>query len=112
MDYGIKNEFFVCGCGSDEHTLRFIYIGTDGGKYDDMPDLYTSVFLNDYRSFFKRLLVGIKYIFGYKCKYGHWDTFTLAGVEDAKRLRDTLDLYIKETEEWNAQLRANHLKKQ
>lgn len=81
-------EFFECACGADEHTLRFKL-----DAYDPKDvELYTSVFLNQYRGFFGRLWVAIKYLFGYKCKDGHWDC-TMIRLEDADRLIALLENY-------------------
>jgi hypothetical protein len=33
--------------------------------------------------------VAIKYVFGYTCKYGHWDCFIMQ-PKDAQRLKDML----------------------
>ncbi len=85
------SHYFECMCGSDEHTIRFILDNEDG-------DLYTSIFLNQHRPWWKVLWVGIRYIFGYKCKYGHWDCWVL-DPEDAVRLRDMCDEFIKKQEE-------------
>ena len=76
-------EYFECVCGSEEHTLVFTLCVGD----IEEKEIYTSVFLNQYRGFFGRLWVAIKYLFGYKCRFGHWDTFILRN-EDAVRLRD------------------------
>lgn len=78
--------FFECECGSSEHTLRF-----DLDR--EVPTLYTSVFLNDWRPWYKRVWVGIKYIFGYKCKYGHWDCWSLR-ESDAKDLLYLVDEFL------------------
>ena len=75
-------QFFECQCNSDEHTLRFILDKDD-------KEIYTHVFLHQY-SFITRVHIAIRYIFGYKCKYGHWDSFLLK-PEDAKRLIDMLE---------------------
>lgn len=78
----MQNEYIECACSSTEHTLRFTFDPEDG-------TVYVHVFLeSDYR-WYKRLLVAVKYIFGYKCKYGHWDE-TLIVPEEAKRLSDML----------------------
>jgi len=79
----LKSEFFECQCHSDEHTLKFTWNEEDN-------EIYTSVFLDDYRNFFQRVKVAAKYIFGYKCKYGHWDCFVLK-PEDAGRLKELLE---------------------
>ena len=72
-----KPLFLQCTCHSDEHTLRW-----------DIEDdeLYASVFLHQYRNIFSRIWVAIKYVFGYKCKYGHWDCFTLRPSDVAKMM--------------------------
>jgi hypothetical protein len=80
-------EYFDCICHSPEHTLRFVLdLDTDD------PIIYTEIFLNQYRPWYKRIWVAIKYIFGYKCKYGHWDSWELK-IEDAKRLAQMLISY-------------------
>lgn len=81
----MQTEFFECVCGTEEHTLRF--------KLDaDDIELYTSVFLNQYHGFFGRLWIAIKYLFGYKCKHGHWDC-TIIKLEDTDRLIELLESY-------------------
>jgi hypothetical protein len=82
----MTTEFFECACFSDEHTLKF--------SYDpDENELYTSVYLNQYRSIWKRIWVAIRYVCGYRTKYGHWDCFILR-AEDAIRLRSLVDRVI------------------
>ncbi len=82
----MNTEFFECACHSDEHTLKFSYDPEDN-------ELYTSVYLNQYRNIFRRVWVAIKYVFGYRCKYGHWDCFIMQ-PKDAGRLRAFLDRVI------------------
>jgi hypothetical protein len=64
----MKIKYLECVCHSPEHTLRF--------EKDD-ECIYTAVYLNQDKNLFKRVWVAIKYIFGYKCKFGHWDCFIL-----------------------------------
>lgn len=75
----LKHHFLICQCSSSEHTLQFICD-------PDEKEIYTQVFLNQHRSFFKRVWVSIKYIFGYKCRYGHWDTFIMRS-EDLEKIK-------------------------
>jgi len=75
-------EYFECSCYSDEHTLRFILDLEEN-------ELYTTIYLNQYNSFFKRVWIAIKYILGYKCKFGHWDCWILK-LEDTKRMINML----------------------
>ena len=83
---GIQREAHLCACHSDEHTLKFGYDPEDN-------ELYTSVFLNHYQNVFKRVWIALKYVFGYKCKYGHWDCFIMR-AEDGERLKSLLDRLI------------------
>lgn len=76
-------EFFECQCHSDEHVLRLTL------SLDDDPVIYSSVFLGSYPWGWRRIWTGIKYIFGYKCKYGHWGCFQLK-PDDALRLQGML----------------------
>lgn len=76
-------QTFYCDCNSPEHSFRFIV--NPATNWDKKPKLHLEVYLNQYRSFFKRMFVGIKYIFGYRSKYGHWDVTTLS-EDDVQRL--------------------------
>lgn len=64
-------EYFDCRCHSPEHTLR-MWLDDDPGD----PCVYISVFLAE-DPWYRRVWTGIKYIFGYKCRYGHFDEFLL-----------------------------------
>ena len=79
-------HYFECHCGSSEHTLRFVLD-------KEHKELYTDIYLNQWRPLWKRVWVGVKYIFGYKSKYGEWDCWTLR-KEDAERLRDMCAEFI------------------
>lgn len=83
-----RTEFFECVCTTDEHTIKF-KLDTYG---PDNIELYTSVFLSQYHGFLGRLWIAIKYLFGYKCKYGHWDC-TMLKLKDADRLIELLQQY-------------------
>jgi hypothetical protein len=65
-----RREILVCECSSVEHQIVF--------NYDEENErVYCSIHLVEL-PFWKRLKNGLKYIFGYKCKYGHFDEFVLA----------------------------------
>lgn len=66
----MKNSLLLCTCNSQEHC---IHISHD--KEDNL--LYLSIFLKE-QPFFERLILGIQYIFGYKCKFGHFDEIILS----------------------------------
>lgn len=65
-----KTYYFQCDCASQEHT-----IGIDFDTVDKEVALHTQLF--QHRNVFKRVWVAIKYVFGYECKYGHWDTMIM-----------------------------------
>lgn len=75
-----KKTHFECECDSDEHTFT-VRLDTEDGV------MYTSVYLNQYHGFFARCWLALKYVFGYRCKYGHWDSVLLSEKE-ATKLRD------------------------
>ena len=80
-------EFLECECHSYEHVMRW-----DLDDDSEWPDLYASIFLRNWRNIFKRIWVAIKYVLGYKCRYGHWDCFLLR-PEDIGKMRALLDQY-------------------
>ena len=83
----METIYFECQCESPEHTLRFVYD-------PDYNELYTEVLLSQYRNIFKRIWTAIKYIFGYECRYGHFDCWMLK-VEDCNGIKDLLNKVIK-----------------
>ena len=87
--YHFKTHHLICECGSAEHTVRFMHDPEDASFYIDIF-LYENKFLN-------RLWIGLKYIFGYKCQYGHWDC-AMMYHEEAAKLRDYLIKSIEEEE--------------
>lgn len=91
----LKTEFFECQCSSDEHTLKFTVDEEDG-------TIYTNTFINDWYPWYYKIWLAIKYVFGYKSKYGHFDSFQMR-EEDQIRMLDLLkksnDIRIKLHEE-------------
>lgn len=73
----MEKRYFDCACDSSEHIIRFIIdedVDKIGKKY---RDIYLEIQLSQSNNWFKRLWKGIRYIFGYECKYGHWDCILL-----------------------------------
>jgi len=80
MSRNKEDKIYVeCSCGSPEHLLQF-------DRDEDF--VYVYVLLNN-PNFFKRILIGLKYIFGYKCRYGQFDEILLS-KESAKSLAEYL----------------------
>lgn len=68
----------TCDCGSSEHQFTLI-------KDTEDDEIWLETHLITYRNFFKRLWVGLKYAFGYKSKYGNFDSILLT-KEDCKKI--------------------------
>lgn len=69
---------------------------------DDPPDLYASIYLNQYRPWWKRIIPAFKYLFNFKparCGFGHWDTWSMQ-YEDIDRLQCLLAEFKQLHEEW------------
>lgn len=80
-------------CGSAEHQLRFAL-----DEDEECPCVYVEVQLNQSLGFFGRLWRAIRYVFGYECKYGHWDEAMLMG-SSVRQLRDLCDRHLKRWEQ-------------
>jgi hypothetical protein len=66
-----NTEILLCECGSCEHQI-IIHKDTD-----EIKTVVLRTHLVTYKNIFKRSWVAIKYIFGYKSKYGHWDSMII-----------------------------------
>lgn len=74
--------FFECACGMTEHVLKFTLDIED-------REIYTSVFLEARLPWYRRLWSALKYVFGYKCEYGHFGTWIME-EEDVGRFKEML----------------------
>lgn len=71
-----------CDCETPEHQFNFI-------KDPEDDEIWLEIHLNNYDRFLKRLWTGLKYAFGYRSKYGHWDT-TIITPEDRLKIIEFL----------------------
>ena len=83
----MEQEFFIYQCNSPEHQLIFTHFSDEVGG-----DIYVLVHLKP-DSLWKRIRNAIKYIFGYRSKYGDFDEFIFK-KEDANKLQAVVD-YLK-----------------
>lgn len=85
-----SNRYYAeCACDSSEHLVRFTYDLDD--PQDEAIVIMEPQLSNG--SFFWRLRRAVRYLFGYKCKYGQWDE-TLLDPWQVKELRDYLDGFL------------------
>lgn len=79
----IEELFIRCECNSSEHQFTIAY------SNDKDDEFYLTTHLTTYHHFFKRVWIGIKYAFGYKCRYGNFDTVIISRIE-SKRIIEYL----------------------
>ena len=85
MQHFDRNELFVCDCSDVSHNIIFQI-----WEWPDEPaDLSVHVNLTLYPSFWKRIKLGIRYIFGYKSRFGQYDVFSIR-ENDIERLQKLL----------------------
>lgn len=89
-DKGMKQKLFVCDCGDISHQFVVSWYPEDK-DWNDL--LYFQVHLNQSYSFWKRLWIGLKYIFGYRCCFGAFDEILL-NKEKAELLKYTLEKFL------------------
>jgi len=78
-------EIERCVCGTLEHHLIWCFDDKHDPEY-----LYLSVHVNPYYSWYKRIWIGLKYIFGSKFVDGHYDELMLDRAKVVK-MRDKLN---------------------
>ena len=78
----IERTMFICECNSLEHQYSFWYSKEDG--------LYCEPHLKTSLPFIKRFILAIKYIFGYKSRFGAWDEFVFK-KEDLAKLKNIIN---------------------
>jgi hypothetical protein len=73
----------ICDCSSREHQIIIEHNNEDNLTYCHIHLVK--------HGFWRRFKAGLKYIFGYKCRYGQWDEFILK-PEHANQLRELSEL--------------------
>ena len=86
MDKFEETEIMLCECSSMEHQAKFYYEKSENSSYE-MFGIIIHLYCG--RGFFRRLKYGIKYIFGFKSRYGAWDDFLMSKY-DRKKLYEFL----------------------
>lgn len=69
-----KTEILICSCNSTEHQIVIYKDEEDEKPFEKLA--YVHIHLTK-RSFKRRIIPAIKYLFGYRCKYGEWDEILL-----------------------------------
>jgi len=83
-----NTELFICECSSAEHQMIIRWDDWDGTDEEDF--VFVTIHLNPERSIWKRIKHAVMYIFGYRCRYGHFDEIVLK-KSDANKLQNVVD---------------------
>jgi hypothetical protein len=83
-----EHDFFLCECGSVEHQF-VVTIDPE----DEHQECWIEIHLNPLYGFWKRAWLAIRYVFGYHCKYGNFNTVIIDG-NNAVRLRDLMQKFL------------------
>ena len=73
----LEKQVVLCDCHSPEH--QFILI-----KDTEDQEVWLEVHLCPNPSFFKRLRIGLRHAFGYRSKYGDFDSILVTPADQAK----------------------------
>lgn len=89
-------EFYTnCECFSFLHLIRWSYFPLDPSiKDDECSDLYLNIIMES-GTFRKRLIRGLKYIFGLHSRHGHF-TEVILNEKTIKDLQEFLNKYLEE----------------
>lgn len=83
-------QILLCTCSSSEHVVIFHAEDDDEGVHNEV---YLSIHLAK-KPFFIRLWFALKYVFGYKCRYGNFEEIILSGDKHAEKLAE-MSSYLK-----------------
>lgn len=76
-DRRMESLVVTCECESGEHMAQF--------HYDDADNtVFLSVHLSTYENIFQRAWTALKYVFGYRCRYGEWDSLIVHPADQKK----------------------------
>ena len=97
----MEREFLICECESLQHLACFTFfddnvVVDDEGTEMNFKYVALSVHLKKF-PFFKRLIRGVKYIFGHTSVYGDYDEFIIK-KEDAKKFKKVVK-YLEKVDE-------------
>jgi hypothetical protein len=92
MDLKKTKEVLICDCHSTDHQILLMYSEDEYCTGETFPTCYAHIHLNR-RPFWERVKYGVKYIFGYRSRFGAFDEF-LFNPDDVEKL-EKLVKYLK-----------------
>lgn len=97
-----SSEYLECSCTGLEHTLRMTY-------FKDTPDyIYIETHLRQ-QPFYQRLIPAIKYLFGFRSRYGDYDEF-IWDPSTVKRFQEFSNNFINSSDEYYEKIKSCPIK--
>lgn len=87
-----ERHYVECACGEAGHVLRFTWWPDED---PDMEFIAVDVFLDENGGFFRRLWAGVKYILGFKSRFGHFGE-TVLEREQIEKLEGMFGRWMRE----------------
>lgn len=87
------NKYLECTCSSTEHVIKIV--SEVDAEHPKLSSITIEVQLSKYAPWHQRVWKAVKYVFGYECKYGHWDV-TILNVEEVNKLHMLLHDFNKD----------------
>lgn len=85
-------KLFVCDCGDISHQFVVTYFQND----EDWNELFVQIHLNRNYNFFKRFIIALKYVFGFRSsRFGDFDSIILNSSQ-VEELNQILVQYLKD----------------
>jgi len=97
-----ENMLVQCTCGDDDHIMIW---KMDDNLYDydkdpnNPPEFFIGYHLNHHKRLWDRIIISIKYIFGFKSKFGHFGECVL-NIEDSVKLTEFIEKYKTIYQKW------------
>lgn len=83
----MKTYYFDCQCYDFSHLIRL--------TLEDDGEIYIDIKLNHFLSFYKRLIIALKYIFAFDISNGHYYDTVMLKEEDYNLIKDIFDQSLK-----------------
>jgi len=92
----MSNLYLECDCSSDQHLVKVSCdVDDTHPQRDSNLCLHTQLI---HQRWYVRIWYATKYVFGYQCRYGHWEE-TVLNLEKVEKLHMLLHAFNREIEE-------------
>lgn len=81
-------EYYDCECFDQEHLIGLIY-------EKEEKELWMKYHLADERTVWQRAKLAVKYVLGFRSRYGHWGCFSF-DQDAAERFKKKLEKFLEQ----------------